>query len=96
MAVLLSLKRQKAFLRRGEWTCADSDIERRLNEATEEWFRSSHASVGAADPEQVLAAEMARRFNGRVVLRVQANHQINEKIYFSKRQLELDFGANGQ
>ncbi len=92
MAVLLSIQRQKAFLRRGEWSCADSRVEQLLNQATSEWFRSGHASTATADTEQALAAEMARRFQGRVLLRVPANNRINGKIYFSKRQLLLDFG----
>jgi hypothetical protein len=91
MAILLSVSRQKAFLRRGEWTCADSIIERRLNEATEQWFRNRSATAAEKDVESLIADEMARRFNGRILLRTASNPRINGKIYFLKRQLNLEF-----
>jgi hypothetical protein len=91
MAILLSVRRQKAFLRRGEWTCADNAIERQLNEATEHWFRNGGAAAAEQDVENLIAGEMARRFQGRILLRTAANPRINGRIYFVKRQLDLDF-----
>jgi len=95
MAVLISIQRQKAFLRRGEWVCADATIESQLNAASTEWFRDGGAPVfGRRDPEHLLAAAMAERFGGRILLRTSPNTRVNRRIYFSKRQLPLDFGSH--
>ncbi len=96
MAILLSVQRQKAFLRRGAWLCADLRIERQLNDATSEWFQRGGAPTDVEDLETVIADEMARRFKGRILLRTAPNHRINGKIYFHKRQLDLDFGTGPQ
>lgn len=93
MAILLSIQRQKAILRRGEWTCADGVIERRLNDATSQWLREGGAPGAVTDMESLIAEEMARRFQGRILLRTAANPHINGKIYFLKRQLHLDFSG---
>lgn len=94
MGVLVSIQRQKAFLRRGEWVCADSRIESQLNAATAAWFQDGGGpKIGRKDPEHILASTMARRFGGRVLLQTPPNARVNRKIYFSKRQLQFDFAA---
>jgi len=94
MGVLVSIRRQKAILRRGEWMCANAEIECLLNQATADWFRAAApGNVASEDEETALAAEMTRRFGGRVLLKIRSNSRVNEKIYFSKRQLELDFNS---
>lgn len=94
MGVLVSIRRQKAILRRGDWICANAEIECQLNQATTDWFRAAApGSVAPEDEETALAAEMVRRFGGRVLIKIPSNSRVNEKIYFAKRQLELDFGS---
>ncbi len=95
MAVLVTIRRQKAFLRRGEWVCADSKLERQLNAATADWFQNRRAGkLGKKDPEHILAAEIVHRFGGRILLQTQPNVRVNRRIYFSKLQMELDFEVN--
>ncbi|MEO8662855.1 MAG: hypothetical protein ABI693_30625 [Bryobacteraceae bacterium] len=94
MGVLISIRRQKAILRRGEWMCANAEIEDLLKQATADWFRAAVPGTGAPqDEETALAAEMARRFGGRVLLKIPSNSRVNGKIYFAKRQLKFDFGS---
>ena len=94
MGVLVSIRRQKAILRRGEWMCANTEIECQLNQATADWFRAAApGSAARQDEETALAAEMARQFGGRVLLKIPSNSRVNEKIYFAKRQLEFDFNS---
>jgi hypothetical protein len=94
MGVLISIRRQKAILRRGEWMCANAEIEGLLKQATADWFFAGAPGGGVPqDEETALATEMARRFGGRVLLKIPSNSRVNEKIYFAKRQLEFDFSS---
>lgn len=95
MAVLISIQRQKAFLRRGEWVCADANTESLLNAASREWFLNGGApALAAKDPERLLADAMVDRFGGRILLQTSPDFRVNRRIYFSKRQLPLDFGVH--
>lgn len=92
MAVLVSINRQKAFLRRGEWVCADSRMEQRLNVTTADWFRETGGPpLQSIDLERCVAEEVVRRLGGRVLLHTAAPAKITRRLYLSKRQLELDF-----
>jgi hypothetical protein len=92
MGVILSVQRQKAFLRDGEWRCADSSLETRLNEATAAWIETTGGpKLSSEDPEIELAREMERQLGGRIVLQSAANRKRSARVYFAKRQYRLAF-----
>jgi hypothetical protein len=92
MGVIVALGKQKAVLRRGEWRCADSSLERQLNRLTEEWLLSGNApGLGEPDHEMAVAREMASRFGGRILYRARTAPQRTVRDYFPKRQFRLAF-----
>ncbi len=92
MGVIVSIGRQRAFLRRGEWRCADLEMERRLNRWTEEWLQSGHApGLDEEDQELAVAREMAARTGGRVMHAARSAPERAMRYFFHKRQLRLTF-----
>jgi hypothetical protein len=92
MGVILSLGKQKAFLRDGEWRCADLALERQLNQITSEWIAETGGpKLDSPDPEVEAAREMARRTGGRLVLQSKPNARKAARIYFARRQYRLAF-----
>ncbi|MFN3323560.1 MAG: hypothetical protein ACK5AZ_08700 [Bryobacteraceae bacterium] len=94
MGVLISINRQKAILRQGQWVCADVRVEEALNEATECWIRETGGPpLNSKDPEHSVAVEIARRFGGKILFRAVPRGKGSRRIYMARRQLKLDFGA---
>ncbi|MGQ9918284.1 MAG: hypothetical protein ACUVS7_12775 [Bryobacteraceae bacterium] len=92
MGVIVSFGRQRALLRRGEWRCADAQLERQLNEWTEEWLRSGRAPrLDQADQELAVAREMAARGGGRVMYVARGAPERAVRDFFPKRQLKFAF-----
>ncbi|MDX2152579.1 MAG: hypothetical protein SFV54_17700 [Bryobacteraceae bacterium] len=92
MGVLIRIERQKAFLRRGEWTCADSRLESLLNETTRAWIQETGGPrMDANDLEHEVAREMVRRFQGRVVNRSRSSAMVQRRIYLRQRQMGFNF-----
>jgi len=90
MGVVLSVSRQRAFLRDGEWRCADPQLERRLNQVTENWIVASGGpGLSSPDPEMEVALEISRRVGGRVLMQSPANARRSARVYFSRRQYKL-------
>lgn len=92
MGVILSLGRQKAFLRDGEWRCADLAIEQQLNLITNQWISETGGPrLDSPDPEVEAARELARRTGGRLLLQSKSNARKSARIYFARRQYRLAF-----
>jgi hypothetical protein len=92
MGVIVSFGKQRALLRRGEWRCADLDLERRLNEWTEQWLQSGSAPrLEEADQELAVAREMAARAGGRVMYAARGAPERSVRDFFPKRQFKLAF-----
>lgn len=92
MSVLIEVSRRKAFLRQGEWRCADRELEDRLNAETRRWIRQAGGPrLDEADQEAGVAQEMARRFGGRILLRLRPREPSHSQVYLAYRQLELEF-----
>jgi hypothetical protein len=90
----MRVRRQKAFLREGEWRCANPDLERELNEIQQLWIvETGGPPLSAKDPEAVAAREVARRSGGRILLHIPADRRNSARTYFARRQLKLAFGA---
>jgi len=84
--------KHKAFLRRGEWVCADGDMEDHLNEITTKWIRETGGPpIEDADHERSVAEEIARRLDGRIAMRVAPSPRRTRAIYIGRRQLDFDF-----
>jgi len=92
MGVILTVGRQKAFLREGEWRSADRGLEQRLNHLTSEWIVSTGGpSLDSQDPELDVAIEISRSTGGRVVLQSRSDQRRTARIYFARRQYKLAF-----
>ena len=92
MGVVVRFGARRAFLREGEWRCADLKLERRLNEQTKAWITETGGpDLGAEDPEAELAREMARRNGGAVHLHTPARPNRSRRLYFERRQYSFDF-----
>lgn len=92
MGVIVSFGKQRALLRRGEWRCADLDLERRLNDWTEQWLQSGSAPrLEEADQELAVAREMAARAGGRVMYAARGAPERSVRDFFPKRQFKLAF-----
>ncbi|MEJ5366991.1 MAG: hypothetical protein WHT08_01650 [Bryobacteraceae bacterium] len=92
MGVIVSIGKHRAWLRRGEWRCADLRLERRLNEWTEEWLQSGSAPrLDDADQELAVAREMAARAGGRVMYSARTSPERTVRDFFPKRQFRLAF-----
>ncbi len=92
MSVQVRFGRQIAFLRRGEWFSSDPRLESRLNDTTTEWIQETGGpAIHDSDHEGTVAREIAGRFGGRIVRRVQPSSRLTAEIYIARRQLDLDF-----
>ena len=92
MGVVLKIGARKAFLRDGQWRCADLRIELRLNRETERWIgETGGPDLASSDPEADVASAMARRCGGVVGMHVQADPKRSASLYFSRRQYSFDF-----
>lgn len=94
MSVLLRIGKRKAFLAAGQWTSASARLERELNEATRGWFQETGGpSIREPDQERAVAAEMARRFEGDVVMYLRSASRASSRAFLQQRQMQLDFTA---
>jgi hypothetical protein len=94
MGVVLRIGSRKAFLRDGQWRCADLGLELRLNRETDRWIGDTGGpGLASADPEADVAKEMARRYGGVVKLHVQAPPKRSMSHYLSRRQYTFDFSG---
>lgn len=92
MGTLVRFGKQKAFLREGEWRCANHELETRLNEVTQTWIQQTGGPpVADRDHEQTVAQEIAERLDGRIITRVSPPSRKAAGVYVSLRQLHLDF-----
>jgi len=92
MGVIVTVGRQKAFLRDGEWRSADRELEERLNHLTAEWIAATGGpGLDSADPESEVADEISRSTGGRVTLQSKSNAKRSARIYFARRQYKLAF-----
>lgn len=92
MGVVLRVRKQKAFLRDGEWRSADLELEAQLNRLTTEWILSTGGpALGAPDPELVLARHIAKTARGRILLHVPCKPKDGARTYFALRQFSLPF-----
>lgn len=92
MGVILSVRRQKAFLRDGEWRSADPELERELNQATTEWILATGGPpLESSDPELILARYIARRSHGRIIFHSPCPPRDGSRTYFALRQMPLPF-----
>jgi hypothetical protein len=90
MPSLIRIGRKKAFLRRGEWFCADRELERRLNHETEAWIRETGGpSMNDPDPERRVAEEMSARFSASLSLHLPSKD--SRSVYLARRQMRLAF-----
>jgi hypothetical protein len=86
------LGRQKAFLRDGEWRCADLALERQLNQITGDWIAATGGpGLDSPDPEAEVARELAQRTGGHVLFQTKSNARKSARIYFARRQFRLAF-----
>jgi hypothetical protein len=92
MSVLVHIGNRKAILRRGEWMCADTQLESLLNTTTKTWIQETGGPpIQDRDHERTVAREITRRLGGRIALRIPSSPKRSAQIYISHRQLELDF-----
>jgi hypothetical protein len=94
MGFIVRLGARKAFLRHGEWRCADAAVEALLNRETEAWIRETGGpALESVDPEAEVALEIARRLGALITAHVASDPRLSRQIYFSRRQYCFDFGA---
>lgn len=92
MSVLIRFGKHKAFLRAGHWMSASAALEEMLNQETVRWMRETGGPpIREIDQERSVANEMAERFGGRVLLRMQTRSSRSKQAFFDLRQLEFDF-----
>jgi hypothetical protein len=90
VSVLLRIEKHKAILRGAEWRCAFGPLEEELNRFTRHWVqREADSAELQGDLEDRIADAAARRFGGRVGLRVNAAKRVNRRRYVNLRQLNL-------
>lgn len=90
MSVLLRIDKYKAILRGAEWRCAHVPLEETLNRFTRQWVqREADSSELQGDLEERIATAVARRFQGRVGIRVSSEKRGNQRQYLNLRQLDL-------
>jgi hypothetical protein len=95
MGVVIKLGARKAFLRQGQWRCADGAVEHLLNREMERWIQETGGpALESADPEAEAAHEMARRGGGVVHLHAPAKPRASRRLYFDRRQFRFDFGGD--
>ena len=94
MGVVVRIGARKAFLREGQWRCANPELESYLNRETERWIGDTGGpALASADPEADVARTIAQLCGGFVQLHVQARPKRSVSLYFSRRQLSLDFSS---
>lgn len=92
MSVLVRFGKHKAFLRAGLWMSASAALEEKLNQETARWMRETGGPpIREIDQERGVAAEMAQRFGGRILLRMRTRSSRSKQVFFDLRQLEFDF-----
>lgn len=92
MGVILSIHKQKALLRDGEWRCPDRALEEKLNRWTSAWLLSPQGPrLDSADPEVEVAREMAARTGGRLRYVSRSSPLRSARVYFRRRQFRLAF-----
>ena len=92
MGVVIKIGARKAFLRDGEWRCAEPEIETSLNAHTRDWILATGGPpLESADPEADVAMEMSRRLGARVLLHSPARTKHSQRRYFALRQYSFDF-----
>jgi hypothetical protein len=90
VSVLLRIDKYKAILRGGEWRCASTPLEEALNRFTRHWVqREAESGELQSNLEDQIAAAVARRFHGRVGLRLSSQERLNQQRYMDLRQLDL-------
>lgn len=90
MSVLVRIGKSKAILRGGEWLCAAPELEEALNHFTRHWVqRGAENSDLQGNLEDSIAEAAARRFGGKVTLRLDSRDRIHQRKYFQLRQLNL-------
>lgn len=95
MSVLVRIGKQKAILRAGFWVCASSQLEHELNSETQRWIRETGGpSIRERDQEGHVAAEIAKRFGGRVTLHMRTRSRRSAAVFFAQRQLQFDFTSS--
>ena len=92
MGVVMRVGARKAFLREGQWRCADTRLETRLNLETDRWIgETGGPDLGSVDPEADVAREMAKVFGGVVKMHVGGQSKRSTSLYISRRQYSFDF-----
>ncbi len=92
MSLMVRFGRNKAILRAGQWVCADLDVERRLNLTTSQWIRETGGpGISCSDQEKAVAAEMARRFQGKVLLHIESTSGRSSAYFIQQRQMRFEF-----
>ncbi|MDZ7639949.1 MAG: hypothetical protein U5J83_17155 [Bryobacterales bacterium] len=90
MSVLLRIDKHKAILRGAEWRCAYTPLEEALNSFTRQWVQREAGSAELqGNLEERIAGAVAKRFHGRVGLRVASEKRTNQREYINLRQLDL-------
>lgn len=90
MSVLLRIGKNKAILRGGEWRCSSAPLEEALNRFTRQWVqREASSSELKGNLEDRIADAAARRFEGRVALRLDSQARAHQRQYLNLRQLNL-------
>jgi hypothetical protein len=92
MGVVVRIRKQKAFLRDGEWRSADKGLESELNRITTEWILATGGpALGAPDPEMDVAKHLAHLTRGRILLHAPCRPRDAGRTYFALRQMALPF-----
>lgn len=95
MPVLVRFDKRKAFLRNGRWRSADTALETSLNEATEEWIRSTGGPpLSDSDQERTVAKEMAERWSGKILIHMRSRTGKSAAYFVEQRQMKFAFGAS--
>ncbi len=92
MGILVRIGTRKAFLRRGEWKCADAELEQRLNLLTTRWIQETGGPpMDDHDHERTVAEQIAGQVGGTIAMRAAPSLRRNSHIFISRRQLQFDF-----
>jgi hypothetical protein len=92
MGVVIRIGARKAFLREGQWRCADPRLELRLNQETDRWIsQTGGPDLASSDPEGDVAQTMARLCGGAILMHVPADPKRSSSLYFARRQYSFEF-----
>jgi hypothetical protein len=90
MSVLVRFGRRKAILRLGRWISADRRTEAMLNDATTAWVKETGGPpLEHPQQERVAAEEIASRFGGRILLKLNPTSRRAARVWVQHRQLRL-------